>query len=61
MLRVGNSTGRLLNWPPRWGAHFDPICVNAFLALRPRIEAILRHNSSVDPATAAALQALLAR
>jgi HD-GYP domain-containing protein (c-di-GMP phosphodiesterase class II) len=43
------------------GTHFDPVCVNAFLALRPRIEAILKQNSSVDRATAAALQALLAR
>jgi HD-GYP domain-containing protein (c-di-GMP phosphodiesterase class II) len=43
------------------GSHFDPFCVNAFLALRPRIEAILQHNSGVDQATAVALQALLAR
>jgi HD-GYP domain-containing protein (c-di-GMP phosphodiesterase class II) len=43
------------------GTHFDPVCVNAFLALRPRIEAILKHNSSVDQATATALHALLAR
>ncbi len=43
------------------GTHFDPVCANAFLALRPRIEAILRHNSSVGQGTAAALQALLAR
>ena len=43
------------------GTHFDPVCVNAFLALRPRIEAIMQHNSTVDQATAASLQALLMR
>jgi HD-GYP domain-containing protein (c-di-GMP phosphodiesterase class II) len=43
------------------GSHFDPLCVNAFLALRPRIEAIMQHNSTVDQATAASLQALLMR
>jgi HD-GYP domain-containing protein (c-di-GMP phosphodiesterase class II) len=43
------------------GTHFDPMCVHAFLVLRPRIEAIFKHNSTVDQATATALQALLAR
>ena len=43
------------------GTHFDPVCINAFLALRPRIEAILRQNSTADQATASALYALLMR
>lgn len=43
------------------GTHFDPVCVQAFLTLRSRIEAIFKHNHTVDQATATALQALLAR
>jgi HD-GYP domain-containing protein (c-di-GMP phosphodiesterase class II) len=43
------------------GTHFDPVCVSAFLALRPRIEAIVMHNRGAEQATATALQAILAR
>jgi HD-GYP domain-containing protein (c-di-GMP phosphodiesterase class II) len=43
------------------GTHFDPVCVNAFLALRPRIEVILKQKSAADQATASALYALLSR
>lgn len=41
------------------GAHFDRIYVYAFLAIRLRIDAALKHDNAVDQATAS--QALLAR
>ena len=37
------------------GTHFDPTCVQAFLALRPQVEAICQHNDDVSAREAAAL------
>ena len=38
------------------GTHFDPTCVQAFLMLRPQVEAICQHNDG-NAAVVAALEA----